>query len=43
MEVNQNSICNLSTPCSELPEDVSGLVEECLNKPNEVLENDWKR
>ncbi|CAB4002729.1 alpha-tubulin N-acetyltransferase 1-like [Paramuricea clavata] len=41
MEVSQN--CNLSTPCSELPVDVLGLVEEYLNKPNEVLENDWKR
>ena len=33
----------LSTPCSELPNDVLECTERCLNVYNEVLENDWRR
>ena len=35
--------CSLLTPCAELPKNVLKPLEECLNKPNEILENDWKR
>jgi hypothetical protein len=35
--------CSLSTPCSKLPESVSKLLQERLDEPNEVLENDWKK
>ncbi len=38
-----NQKCALSTPCSELPEDVFRPLEERLNKLGGVLENDWKR
>ena len=38
---NQNF--TLSTPCSELPNEVLQHIETCLNECNEVLENDWKR
>lgn len=33
----------LQTPCSELPQNVRKLVEEYLNKPMKVLDNDWRR
>ena len=38
-----NQKYTLSTPCSELPNEVLELTERCLNKHNEVLENDWRR
>ena len=38
---NQNF--TLSTPCSDLPNEVLQHIETCLNECNEVLENDWKR
>ena len=38
-----SQIDSLSTACSELPQLDLSLLEDCLSKLNEVLENDWKR
>ncbi|XP_028394607.1 uncharacterized protein LOC114518814 [Dendronephthya gigantea] len=37
-----NQAYSLSTPCSELPEDILELCAKCLDRPSELLENDWK-